>query len=370
MLKKRYFIVTGAIVLAAAVMLIGWLLFHKKQIVVHTARPEQILGSGGANFSGKLEAVETVNVMPKITGRVSSLMVDIGSVVQAGDVLLTIDSKELTASMAQAQAALELARSTLRSAGIDYAVQKQNLERNKALLDQGALSKSEFDNKVILPYQKAEEALASGATAQVAKASAGLQLAQANYDNSVLVSPINGVVTAKNINIGELASPEVTLFSLVNLDKMYVVASIPEEKISDIKIGAQIPVRIGAISERPFVGNVAQIAQGAGAVTKTYLVKVLLDNKEHLLKPGMFAEALWGQEPIAEMVIPKTALVMQAGKYFVWVVNNGIVAKQEVDVGAEDVFKVRAKNGIGADQEVVVQGQEQLQEGMRVEVQY
>lgn len=295
--------------------------------------------SGNPSFNSKLEAFETANIVSKITGKVGNVRVDIGSMVKAGDVLLTLEANDLMAGIAQAQAAVQVACSNREQAQIDYQSQKVNYERNKVLVDQGAISQSDFD-KITLPFKKAEELSLHGVEAQVQQALANLQLAKANYANSIITSPINGIVTAKNINTGELASPSLTLFSLANLDKVVAMASVGEGEINTIKTGVKIPVRVEATSDLPINGTVTNVAQATSPTTKAYLVKIQIDNPDHILKPSMFAEVLWQNERSSELVIPREALIDEKGEMYVWTVNNESVSMKKVLTEAVDENKV------------------------------
>lgn len=364
--KNRIVILGGAVVVLMAIVLFLLLFAQSKGVKVQTVKAERFAESSESSFSGKLEALETANIVSKITGKVGTVCMNIGSEVTVGSTLLTLEANELAASVAQARANVEMARSSLETARIDYDVQRENYERYKVLVDQGALARADFDNKYALPFAKARETVFNGSTAQLRQAEANLQLAMANYQNSIIVSPINGVITAKNVNIGELASPEITLFSVVNIDQVFVITSIGEEKINQIVVGGQVPVKISAVSPVAFNGKVTNIAQASGSVSKTFLVKVLIDNLDHRLKPGMFAEVLWEGKKGEEVVIPKTAIIDENGRHYVWKMKDGYVSRAEVSVGTIDVINVSVRAGIEAGEDIVISGQEMLREGMPV----
>jgi RND family efflux transporter MFP subunit len=212
--QKRWVAITVTAFLLCSVIVFSWRLFQSDTVQVHTIRVKQWESDDGSSFSGKLEALESANIVAKVTGRVGTISVEIGSLVKAGDALLTLEAPELSASVAQARATLEVAYSSLESARIDYEVQRQNYERYKVLVEQGALAHADFDNKYAL-FAKAKELALNGAQAQVRQAEAGLQLAMASYQNSIILSPVSGVVTVKNVNVGEMAAPETTLLVVV-----------------------------------------------------------------------------------------------------------------------------------------------------------
>lgn len=366
--RYRIVIILLIVILLSTIGLFSsWFLHHDK-VLVHTIKAEKLENNRGSNFSGKLEALETAAIVSKISGKVATINVDLGSAVKAGDTLLTLEAHELAASVEQARANVEIAYSSLETAQIDYAVQRQNLERNKALVEQGALARADFDNKYALPFAKAKELALNGASAQVRQTEANLQLARANYQNTIIVSPISGIIAEKSVNIGELASPNVLLFSVINFDKVFMMASVEAEEINQIQIGDQLPVKIAAVSTIPFNGLVTNIAQASGSASKTYLVKVLVDNQDHRLKPGMFAEIQWKENPEMRIVVPKITVISKNGKTCVWTVKDGIVSCKEVSVESVDVINAVIKSGIEAGEDIVSSGQEMLTEGMPVMV--
>jgi cobalt-zinc-cadmium efflux system membrane fusion protein len=366
--QKQWIVIVVTIIFLPGMIMVSEYLFKNETLVVHTIKVGKSENDNSNTFNGKLEAVESANIVTKISGRIGTILVEIGSPVKAGDTLLTLEANELSASVAQARANVEVAYSSLESARIDYEVQRQNYERYKVLVEQGALARADFDSKYAL-FAKSKELALNGSQAQVRQAEASLQLALANYQNSVIFSPVSGVVTAKNINVGELATLDFPLLAVVNLDKVFVMASIEEEKINQINVGTRIPIQVAAISPTPVSGVITNIAQASSATSKTYLVKILVDNPNHVLKPGMFAQVLWAGENEPNVLIPKTAVIREAGKSYVWTVKNHIVSKQEVQCGEEEIINVIVKFGLMEGQEVVISEQDMLRDNMLVSVQ-
>lgn len=339
-----------------------------RDITVSTAKVEMTSLDRGTAVSGKLEALESANVVSKIPGKVASVNVDIGSLVQAGDVLVTLEANEMAASVAQAQAAANAAGSGREQAQSDYEVAKSNYERGQALLAQGAISQSDFDNKFALPYRKAEELALRGSGAQYSQALAALQLARANYANSIITAPISGVITARNINPGELAGTSTPVVAVVNLDKVVVQASVGEDKINELKMGDKVQVKVSAASPSPFEGTITNIALAASSSTKAFPIKIQIDNTNHVLKPGMFAEVPLSRSTAPALTVPREAVVNDSGKNYVWVINDGTVSKKEVSTGASDGVKIVITAGLSEGQDVAISGQEDLKEGLKVKV--
>ncbi|NLI12427.1 efflux RND transporter periplasmic adaptor subunit [Pelotomaculum propionicicum] len=369
--KRKYYIIA---IICLVLVIIGsafYIISGERKgsgVYVTTARAEISGGNETPALSGKLEVQQSANVVSKITGRVGSVNIDIGSRVKAGDVLVTLDANELAASVNQAEAAVGVARYNYDAAQIDYETAKLYYERNKILYEQGAISQVVFENTYAQPFKKAEHYAKYGADAALQAAVAALDLARANYANSIITSPIDGIVTAKNINPGELATTSVTLVTVVNLDKVFLQTAVDESYINKLKEGDTLPVKVAAVSDQPFTGVISNISQAASTSSKGFTVKVLIENAEHLLKPGMFAEASLSAIDRSELMIPKSAVINEGGHSYVWVVENGTVSKREVVKGTSSAVKTGIKAGLKEGQEVATSGLEQLKEGMRVNI--
>lgn len=367
--KRNYIMIALALALLTAIS--GCYPANNGKVPLATisvARAELSSGNETPMFSGKLEAQNIANVVSKTTGRVGSVNVDIGSRVKAGDVLLTLDANELAAAVSQAEAAVGVARYNRDTAQIDYQTALDNYRRNKSLYEQGAISESVFENSYEQPLKKAEQWAKFGSEAALQQAQAALEVARANYAYTVISSPIDGIVTAKNINPGELASASLTLFNVVNLNKVFMQTAVDENYINRLKEGSSIPVKVPSASDQIYSGVITNIAEAASTSSKGYTVKILINNPQHILKPGMFAEAFPSNIEHSNITIPKTAVINEGGQNYAWLVENGRVYKKKVEKGNSDAVRTSIKAGLKAGQQVATSGLAQLKEGMPVSI--
>ncbi|AEG61660.1 efflux RND transporter periplasmic adaptor subunit [Desulforamulus ruminis] len=239
------------------------------------ATPTRGDSSKTITLTGKVEAVQSANLVSKIAGKVETVSVDIGSTVKAGQVLITLSAEDKAAD-------IEVSKAALQTAQVAYDLALSNYERGKELYDSQAIAQADFENNYEGNLKKAEAGMAS--------AQANLKRAQVSYNDMLIKAPFNGIITARNINPGELAGTQTTLLSLVNLNQVVIRASITEEQINRIKAGQEVQVKVTAVSEKPLTGKIANIALAADPQTKAYPVKIQVDNTDHILKPGMFAE--------------------------------------------------------------------------------
>ena len=277
-------------------------------------------------MAGKIEANDQANIASKISARVSEVLVDVGSKVNAGDTIVKLDTQDLQAQVNQAQAAVDTANATLTnamnstrpeqisqaqatldSANEAYDVAKKNYDRTKALVDAGANTQQQLEaahqqlTTAESQQKSAQEQLNmlnNGATqtsidvykAQVAQAEAALKTAQTTLNNGTLTAPISGVVNAKSINVGEMASPGATLVSISNPDALVVNAYAPLDIAGQLQEGQDVVVKVSEVDNVEFDGKITVINSKLNSQSRNILVKVRLSDPNSQLKPGMFAE--------------------------------------------------------------------------------
>lgn len=302
-------------------------------------------------LSGTLEALNSADVVAKTSGKVASLLVDVGSRVSAGQTLMTLEAEDLKAAVAAAEANLETAKVT-------YDLSLSKYQRGKELKQSEAISQWDFEENYEGAYRKAAAALKS--------AQAALAQSQARYNDTIIKSPISGVVTARNINVGELAGSSGPIFSISNLDKVVVLVNVNEQQVNKFAEGQKVAVKVSAVSQNPFTGVVTNIALAADPKLKAYPIKIELDNKDHKLKPGMFAEVLWERELEKSLLIPRQAVVSQDGKSKVFVLDHGVVKERQVQTGAADGQNIAVISGLSKGEQVIIDNLDNLKDGMKV----
>lgn len=355
-----------------------------------TAQTGKLLG--GTVVSGKLEALNSANVVPKISGKVAGIPVDVGSEVNQGELLVSLDASELAAQVDVAAAQLDKARnsdlpaqqtkaeldlanaeSSLKTAEADY-------QRNKQLLASSVISKQTFEQseKTYTQAKAAYDAAQSSLNILVNNtipetirlSEAQLKTAQVNLANSVISAPISGVVTARNINPGEMASPTQPLVTIVSLDPVVAQVNVSEDQVNSLKVGQEVNVIVSSVQEQPFTGAITNIAMAANSATKAYPVKIQIQNPQHILKPGMLADVYLGANDDAGIMVPREALVKgDDNKSYVWVISNGQVSKREVVAGQSDGKNVIIKSGLNEGEDVAATSIDVLKENTKVSVQ-
>jgi RND family efflux transporter MFP subunit len=299
--------------------------------------------SSFATVTGKIAADTEVSIIPKMGGKVAEVNFQVGDRVHKGDVLVRLESTELQAQLQQTRAALAMAKANYENA-------KANLERIRSLYEQGAVSKQQLE--------AAETAVATGSPDSAA---AAVQLIEAQLANTVIKSPIDGIVASRSVEVGEIAA-QMPVMTIVDIDKVKVATSVTEGVVNRIKLGQKVEVIVSAVGEAPFTGSIATISPAADSLNSTFPITVEIPNPEHKLKAGMFAEvriALESKEGV--LILPKQAVVDSGDKKYVYVVKDNKALLTEISTGIEDDQRVEVVSGVQAGDMVVISGQNKLQ---------
>lgn len=277
-------------------------------------------------MGGKISTNEQSDITSKVSAKVSEILVDLGSKVNEGDVIIRLDTTDLQGQVDQAQAALNTAKANLTnaqnstrpeqiaeaqaaldSASNSYETAKKNYDRTQALLSEGAATQQALDtaNEQLAAaeaqYKTSQEQLNilnNGPTkssisvyqSQVTQAEAALKTAQTSLNNAVITAPISGTINARNVNVGDIASTDKVLVSIINPTNLYVDAYAPADIISKISQGQTVVIKISEIPDKEFKGKIAVINSNLNSESRDILVKVTLTDKDPNIKPGMFAE--------------------------------------------------------------------------------
>lgn len=277
-------------------------------------------------MAGIIDANEKAQITTKISAKVAAISVEVGTAVKKGDVLILLDTKDIEAQVAQAEAGVNTAQANLLkmeagarpeqiaqaqsafdSAKINYTNAKNNFDRNQQLLAAGAISQVQFEtSQTQLAAAQAQfnsaqnqlNMLTQGETqeslnvlrAQVAQSKAALELAKTQLANGAITAPVSGIVSVKNINVGELASPGAVLLSVVNVDSLNTKASLPEGFMGNVTIGQEVLVKVTELKDQEFKGKISEINPVIDSRSKSVLVKIDIDNPDSILKPGMLTE--------------------------------------------------------------------------------
>jgi len=243
--------------------------------------------------TGTLQAGVTVQVGSQVSGTIAKLHTDFNSQVKKGQVIAELDQAKFKARVDEEKASLLAAQANMAKTKVTLEDTRRNLARATELRNRDLISQSELD-----AAQTAFEAAAAQfevAKAQVAQAQAALNQAAVDLGNTIIRSPVDGIVISRNVDVGQTVAASLqapTLFTIANdLSKMEVHANVDEADIGNVWEGQEVTFTVDAYPTRRFTGKVSQVRNAPTTVQNvvTYNAVVGIDNRELLLKPGMTA---------------------------------------------------------------------------------
>ena len=319
-------------------------------------------------LTGWIKANQIVDIASKVAGRVESLSVlsdgsdlvavEEGVSVKKGQQLAIIDHDVYLAQVAAAKA-------SVKAKEIELADAEREKKRIVALYEGGSATEQSKDKAITA---------AELAAASLSLTRANLELAQINLRESMIVSPIDGIVTAKHIDEGNLIRSGDQIVTIADMKTVRVIVAAAEKYGSDITVGMPAKIKVDAFAEQTFDAGVHSIHPALDAQTHTIQVEIRLDNDELLLKPGMFARVtLITRRKDNVVVIPRDIVLGgKIDKHYVYVVEGAsagkIARKHFVEIGIKQADRYEITKGLKAGEMLVVNGMNYLADGMGVEV--
>ncbi len=245
--------------------------------------------------TGTVNAVTTVQVGTQVSGTIKTLYVDFNSRVKKGKLIAQIDPSTFESQVQQAQANLLSAQANLEKAQTALANDKKTFDRNKELLSKNLIAQSDLDTAET-NYQS-DKAQVASAKALIEQAKASLDYARQNLAYTRIVSPVDGVVISRNVDVGQTVAASFqtpTLFTIAqDLTKMQIDTNVAESDIGVVKLGQEVDFTVDAYPDTTFKGKVWQIRQAPIIVQNvvTYDVVIQVNNRDLKLMPGMTANA-------------------------------------------------------------------------------
>ena len=292
---------------------------------------------------GNVEAFYTASIHAQVSGYVQEWRKDIGAKVRQGDVLAVIDTPELDQSITVAESELARAKANL-------ALAKVTAERWNSLRASAAVSQQTADEKT---------AAARASAAEVDAAEASLNRLKAQKTFAKIVAPFDGVVTARNIDVGALVRADAAngteLFAVSDVHQMRIYVPVPQNYAAEMKDGMKATLQLPEYPDRKFDATIDTSAHAIDQKSRTLLVELLADNKDDALFPGAFTRVHFQIPPDANAVlVPASALIYRDNAIQVAVVGpDDRVRLQKVQIARDLGTKVEITRGLSKDERIV-----------------
>jgi RND family efflux transporter MFP subunit len=314
---------------------------------------------------GTVQAAQTATLSAQVVAEVREVRVREGDHVRRGQVLVVLDDAHLRSGMQQASAGAQSSTQEIAAADADYALAQATLQRYRNLYQRHSVSPQEFDE--VQARYKAAEAHRAMAHSGQAQASAALSGAETMLAYTRVRAPFDGVVTARLVDPGALASPGVPLVTVEDVRHFRLDASVDESEITAVQPGAAVPVTLDALAGETLQGKVRQIVPVADPAARSFLVKIELP-ADARLRSGLFGRARFARGQRQALLVPAQAVVKRGQLQAVYIVDSEkIAALRYVVLGRPQDGQVEVLSGLNPGDRVIAQPGDRDLAGRRVE---
>lgn len=331
------------------------------------------------NATGYAVAQRRAAVASKGTGRLVELNVREGDRVKKGDVIGRLESADMAAALARAQANRNVAESALDQAEAEATEATLSYERKKSLVASGMIPKADFESAEAR-YRRAVAVVASG-KAGVKAAEAAVRSAEVDVENTIIRAPFDGTVLTKNADVGEVVAPfgssasaKAAVVTMADMDSLQVEADVSESNIEKIRVGQRCEITLDAYPETKYDGVVEAVVPTVDRAKATVLTKIRFVNRDDRVLPEMSARVAFLSEPAGVanqkpvVAVPPSAVVTRGERKVVFIVRGVRAEERPVEAGGTVGGFVEIKSGLKSGERVVVNPPEGLQNGDRVRI--
>ena len=287
---------------------------------------------------GTAHANESIEIRPRISSLVDRIHFEEGGLVQAGELLVELESSEIIAGLALAEASLSESRSLY--------------ERNKSLSDSQAISVSNLEQ--LLAQVKVDEAQVEAARSRLA--------------NTRILAPFAGRIGLRRVSPGSFVDTSTVITTLDDVSTIKLDFSVPETFLASISDGMEIHAHSVVFPDRVFKGTVLSIDTRLDPVSRAVQVRALLPNDDGNLKPGMFLTVDLRRDQGEVLVAPEQAIVPEGSQQYVFVINEGVAEKRAITIGRRIPGFAVILDGLSEGEAVVTEGTHKVRDGSPVEL--
>jgi RND family efflux transporter MFP subunit len=292
-----------------------------------------------------IEPCEEGIVSSKLSGQVVRILFENGDAVEQGQALVLLEDQDLHSQLQTAEITVQKMEATLESS-------QQNYDRAKALFDNGAIAKADYDAAVT--SLKLDQA-------NLKSAQVTFQSVNHSLESCVIRAPISGVLDNKSVKLGQMISPDLMLAQVKNISSVYAVLQIEQQNVNIIKLGQKAII---TDNDTTLEGVVKSINVSADPSSRVFNCKVQVDNQSKLLHPGDYARVeITTDQKIPMITVPIEALAGDEGNYFIFINNNGIARQRSVTIGQTIKNLVEIKSGVQNGDSIICTNVNTLQDG-------
>jgi RND family efflux transporter MFP subunit len=321
---------------------------------------------------GSLMALRSVDIAPKIAGRIERVLVQVGDRVKDGQLIAQLDARELEEELRESEAALKVAEATLKGKQAEFVDLTRKVERAKRLFEKRFVSRQELDTSD--SERNAAAAQVELARAQIVQMKARLASTKLQLSDAQLKAPFPGYVEKRLVDPGAMVSAGTPIAGLVDIHRVKVIIPVVERHYPRISVGQTATIICDAFSGEYFTGKVVRLAPVLSQETRTGEVEIEVDNPSGRLKPGMFARVEIAVEHRRDvLLVPEGALVKTPSGHGVFRVSAGGDEPTKVHLvsvvpGSSRDGQIEIRGALEVGDRVVTLGVNLLKDGQNVRV--
>ncbi len=380
----RWFFIGAAVLLVGALAIGFWRHYtlhaqvmsaaEQRRDFVPSVRVAPVRASAptiSVTWPGTTEAFAQANIYARASGYISKRNVDIGSKVKTGDLLVEITAPEVEHQIAQAEATLAQLQAAQLQAKANRDLAQVTWDRDNLLVKEGWVTKQQGDTDRL--SLEARDAAVAVAQANVVAQQAQLKVLNQQKDYQSVVAPFEGVITARNVDIGSLVQADAAsgtfLFTLMRSDVLRIQLYVPQDEALGVTPGVEAIVRVPEIPGRDFSGTVTRIADALQPGTRTLLTEIDVPNSDRALSPGLYCNVeLKIPRKTPSLIVPSDAVVFNSAGLTVAVVENGVAHFHKITVARDFGTTVEVTEGVKEGDQVILNPAVDLTDGAKVQI--
>ncbi|MEZ5318495.1 MAG: efflux RND transporter periplasmic adaptor subunit [Vicinamibacterales bacterium] len=314
---------------------------------------------------GNLIGALTVDVVPRVAGRIESVGVQLGDRVTKGQPIVKIEDREYKLQISQAEANLQVNEANVTQRENDLKVAESTAARVQAMFDQGLQSKQNLEDAQARVNSLKSQLLAT--QSQLVQTQARIDELKVTLSNTSVASPVDGFVSRRNLDPGAFAGANTVILSVVDISTVRLVANIVERDFKRVKPGVEARVEVDAFPGEHFTGQVSRVAPVFDPTTRTATIEIEVPNPGFRLKPGMYARVrLTVEQKPNALAVPRNAVVDVDGQRGVFLIEESTARFHAVTTGLSDGEYIEVIDGLNDGERVVTTGALALRDGDRI----
>lgn len=316
-------------------------------------------------YTSNIEAEQSIDIKPKISGQVKRIFVEMGDKVSKGQPIAQLDDSDALQFYQQKKAIAEVVEASLKKANIEKENKKRELMRMQSLFEKKLISQKELD-KADAEYKNAEINYLLQ-QAELNQKIAEVKQAKILFDDTVIKAPFSGFIASRYVENGAFVSPNTVISTLVSIENVKAKIDVDEKDLIMLYENMPVKIEVESFPNRNFEGYIERISPVLDNNTHLGKVQIKISNPNKILKPGMFVKIRISIKSQSNaLIIPTSGVINKDGKDIVYIAKEGKALEKEVKLGVSDDERIEVVKGLSEGDWIIIAGQQSLQDGDQI----